>query len=69
MSKEEYYGFRKEGFIEKLKSRFLEVVDNADRIEEMKIEAQVSRGEAPLIRYEITELLIPEQDGESEDAE
>ena len=64
-----YYEFRRQKFVEKLQSRFLEVINNADNILDMEIEAKFSRGEAPSIRYDITELITPDAESEEGDGE
>ena len=61
---ETYKGLVNDAFLKKFKSRFLEVIDNAERVESMEIRMQYSRGEAPIIQYQITEFIMPDAEKE-----
>ena len=46
--------------VEKLKKRYNEIVDNAKNYRDMTIQTTFHYDEMPTIRYDITEVIIPE---------
>lgn len=52
--------------VEELRKRYNEIVDNAKNYRDMTIKTTFHYDEAPTIRYDITEVIIPQ---ESEDKE
>ena len=52
--------------VEELRKRYNEIVDNAKNYRDMTIQTTFHYDEVPTIRYDITEVIIPQ---ESEDAE
>ncbi len=47
--------------VEKLKKRYNEIVDNAKNYRDMTIQTTFHFDELPTIRYDITEVVIPEE--------
>lgn len=47
--------------VEKLKKRYNEIVDNAKNYRDMTIQTTFHFDEIPTIRYDITEVIIPEE--------
>ena len=47
--------------VEKLKKRYNEIVDNAKNYRDMTIQTTFHFDEVPTIRYDITEVIIPEE--------
>lgn len=50
--------------VEELKKRYNEIVDNAKYCKDMTIQTTFHLDEAPTIRYDITEFIIPEESEE-----
>lgn len=58
--------FTRGNAVEELKKRYNEIVDNAKNYRDMTIQTTFHYDEVPTIRYDITEVIIPQ---ESEDQE
>lgn len=52
--------------VEKLKKRYNEIVDNAKNYRDMTIQTTFHYDEMPTIRYDITEVIIPEESDSGE---
>lgn len=52
--------FTRGNAIEKLRKRYNEIVDNAKNYRDMTIQTTFHFDEIPTIRYDITEVIIPE---------
>ena len=52
--------------VEKLKKRYNEIVDNAKNYRDMTIQTTFHYDEIPTIRYDITEVIIPEESDSGE---
>lgn len=50
--------------VEELKKRYNEIVDNAKNYRDMTIQTTFHFDEMPTIRYDITEVVIPEESDE-----
>lgn len=58
--------FTRDKAVEELRKRYNEIVDNAKNYRDMTIQTTFHYDEVPTIRYDITEVIIPQ---ESEDKE
>ena len=52
--------------VEKLKKRYNEIVDNAKNYRDMTIQTTFHYDEMPTIRYDITEVIFPEESDSGE---
>ena len=53
--------FTRGNAVEELRKRYNEIVDNAKNYRDMTIQTTFHFDEAPTIRYDITEIVIPEE--------
>ena len=58
--------FTRGNAVEELKKRYNEIVDNAKNYRDMTIQTTFHYDEVPTIRYDITEVIIPQESEEQE---
>lgn len=56
--------FSRGNAVEALKKRYNEIVDSAKNYRDMTIQTTFHFDEVPTIRYDVTEVIIPEEDAE-----
>lgn len=58
--------FTRGNAVEELKKRYNEIVDNAKNYRDVTIQTTFHYDEVPTIRYDITEVIIPQESEEQE---